>query len=163
MCRQSLIPLQRLLLSRLRLTRSPSRPHLTQSRRSLTTTMTTMMAMTMMTTMMTGSATRNGGRTMTKLVAGISKAAVEREAAMMEASSNFIWARKLRALRAALDKAEADRDRLAASVDAVMADRARIIGERDRLRLYAGHDDDCTINRYPATGACSCGLRAAHE
>ena len=49
---------------------------------------------------------------MTKLVAGISKAAVEREAAMMEASSNFIWSRKLRALRAALDKAEADHARL---------------------------------------------------
>ena len=49
---------------------------------------------------------------MTAMVAGISKAAVEREAAMMEASSNFIWARKLRALRAALDKAEAERDRL---------------------------------------------------
>jgi hypothetical protein len=43
------------------------------------------------------------------MLAGISKAAVEREAAMMEASSNFIWARKLRALRAALDEAEADR------------------------------------------------------
>ena len=98
---------------------------------------------------------------MTKMVAGISKAAIEREAAMMEASSNFIWAGKIRALRAALDKAEAERDRLAAAVDAVMADRARIIGERDRLRLYAGHDDDCTINRYPATSACSCGLRAA--
>ena len=49
---------------------------------------------------------------MTAMVAGISKAAVEREAAMMEASSNFIWARKLRALRAALDKAEAERDGL---------------------------------------------------
>ena len=49
---------------------------------------------------------------MTEMVAGISKAAVAREAAMMEASSNFIWARKLRALRAALDKAEAERDRL---------------------------------------------------
>jgi hypothetical protein len=55
----------------------------------------------------------------------------------------------------------AERDRLAAAVDAVMADRKRIIGERDRLRLYAGHDDDCTINRYPSAGACSCGLRAA--
>ena len=55
----------------------------------------------------------------------------------------------------------AERDRLAACVDAVMADRARIIGERDRLRLYAGHDDDCTVNRYPAASACSCGLRAA--
>ena len=53
---------------------------------------------------------------MTAMVAGISKAAVEREAAMMEASSNFIWARKLRALRAALDKAEAERDRLRAAL-----------------------------------------------
>ena len=51
---------------------------------------------------------------MTEMVAGISKASIEREAAMMEASSNFIWARKLRALRAALDKAEAERDRLRA-------------------------------------------------
>jgi hypothetical protein len=34
---------------------------------------------------------------------------------MMEASSNFIWARKLRALRAALDKAEADNARLRAA------------------------------------------------
>ena len=51
---------------------------------------------------------------MTEMVAGISKASIEREAAMMEASSNFIWARKIRALRAALDKAEAERDRLRA-------------------------------------------------
>ena len=29
------------------------------------------------------------------------------------------------------------------------------------LRGYATHDDDCTINRYPASGACSCGLSAA--
>jgi hypothetical protein len=62
---------------------------------------------------------------------------------------------------ARIEALTAERDRLAAAVDAVMADRKRIIGERDRLRLYAGHDDDCTINRYPATGACSCGLRAA--
>jgi hypothetical protein len=54
--------------------------------------------------------------TMTEMVAGISKAAVEREAAMMEASHNFIWARKLRALRAALDKAEADNARLRADM-----------------------------------------------
>jgi len=38
-----------------------------------------------------------------------------------------------------------------------------LTAERDRLRLYAGHDDDCTINRYPSAGACSCGLRAAHD
>ena len=67
---------------------------------------------------------------MTKMVAGISKAAVEREATMMEASSNFIWARKLRALRAALDKAEAERDRLReAGSNAAKA-----------LRLIAGMD-----------------------
>lgn len=67
---------------------------------------------------------------MTKMVAGISKAAVEREAAMMEASSNFIWARKLRALRAALNKAEAESDRLReAGSNAAKA-----------LRLIAGMD-----------------------
>lgn len=38
-----------------------------------------------------------------------------------------------------------------------------LTAERDRLRLYARHDDDCTINRYPGAGACSCGLRAAHD
>jgi hypothetical protein len=54
---------------------------------------------------------------MTEMVAGISRASIEREAAMMEASSNFIWARKIRALRAALDKAEAERDRLRAKLD----------------------------------------------
>ena len=58
--------------------------------------------------------------TMTKMLAGISKAAVEREAAMMEASSNFIWARKLRALRAALDKAEADNARLRDAIDYIL-------------------------------------------
>ena len=57
---------------------------------------------------------------MTKMVAGISKAAVEREAAMMEASSNFIWAKKLRALRAALDKAEAERDQLVKMLEAIV-------------------------------------------
>lgn len=45
---------------------------------------------------------------MTAMKKGISREAVEREAAMMEASENYIWARKLRALRAALDKAEAE-------------------------------------------------------
>ena len=30
-----------------------------------------------------------------------------------------------------------------------------------RVRSYAVHDDDCTINRYPNRNACSCGLRAA--
>ena len=57
---------------------------------------------------------------MTAMVAGISTAAVEREAAMMEASDNFIWARKLRALRAALDKAEAERDRLREALDGLL-------------------------------------------
>ena len=56
---------------------------------------------------------------MTAMVAGISTAAVEREAAMMEASDNFIWARKLRALRAALDKAEAERDRLREALERI--------------------------------------------
>jgi hypothetical protein len=30
-----------------------------------------------------------------------------------------------------------------------------------RLRGYAVHDDDCTINRHPHYRACSCGLNAA--
>ncbi len=30
-----------------------------------------------------------------------------------------------------------------------------------RVRSYAVHDDDCTINRYPNRNACSCGLTAA--
>ena len=30
-----------------------------------------------------------------------------------------------------------------------------------RVRSYAVHDDDCTINRYPNRNACSCGLRNA--
>ena len=30
-----------------------------------------------------------------------------------------------------------------------------------RVRSYAVHDDDCTINRYPSRNACSCGLTAA--
>ena len=30
-----------------------------------------------------------------------------------------------------------------------------------KIRSYAVHDDDCTINRYPDKNACSCGLRAA--
>jgi hypothetical protein len=54
------------------------------------------------------------------MLAGISKAAVEREAAMMDASSNFIWARKLRALRAALDKAEAGSAKLRADMRHIM-------------------------------------------
>ena len=38
----------------------------------------------------------------------------------------------------------------------------------DDLVGYANHDDDCTMNRYPGTDACSCGLsailqRARHE
>ena len=85
--------------------------------------------------------------TMTKMVAGISKAAVEREAVMMDASSNFIWARKLRALRAAADKAESERDK---------AFKAHLL-----LRSYAVHDDACTINRYSKKPVCSCGLNAA--
>ena len=40
---------------------------------------------------------------------------------------------------------------------------AKAEAERDQLRLYARHDDDCTVNRYPSAGACSCGLRAAHD
>ena len=28
------------------------------------------------------------------------------------------------------------------------------------LRSYAYHDDDCTLNRKPDAGACSCGLTA---
>ena len=48
--------------------------------------------------------------------------------------------------------------------DIAAADRIeQLTAERDRLRLYAGHDDDCTVNRYPGAGACSCGLRAAHD
>ena len=74
--------------------------------------------------------------TMTKMVAGISKAAVEREAAMMDASSNFIWARKLRALRAALDKAEADNARL-----------------REALTFYA---DEENYRGYIHTDPCGC-------
>ena len=46
-----------------------------------------------------------------------------------------------------------------ATINSLLAAEA----ERDRLRLYAGHDDDCTVNRYPGAGACSCGLRAAHD
>lgn len=83
---------------------------------------------------------------MTAMVAGISKEAVEREAAMMEASSNFIWARKLRALRAALDKAEAERDRLKAFVvsqgaqfDNVDPDQMR--EDRDERAKLAREDD----------------------
>ena len=55
-----------------------------------------------------------------------------------------------------------ERDTQAGQTEYVRADIVQALtAERDRLRLYAGHDDDCTINRYPATGACSCGLRAA--
>ena len=78
---------------------------------------------------------------MTKMVAGISKAAVEREAAMMEASSNFIWAKKLRALRAALDKAEAERDQLLKPLETLQAQNFRLSGMvhdlRKALQLYA--------------------------
>lgn len=30
----------------------------------------------------------------------------------------------------------------------------------EELVGYANHDDDCTVNRYPGTDACSCGLSA---
>lgn len=30
-----------------------------------------------------------------------------------------------------------------------------------RLRSYAVHDDDCTINRHPHYRTCSCGLTSA--
>jgi hypothetical protein len=42
----------------------------------------------------------------------ISREAVEREAVLMERSENFVRARKMRALRTALDKAEVEHDRL---------------------------------------------------
>ena len=48
---------------------------------------------------------------------------------------------------------------IAAGLDQIEA----LTVERDRLRLYVVYDDDCTINRYPSAGACSCGLRAAHD
>lgn len=34
-------------------------------------------------------------------------------------------------------------------------------GLLDRLIGFAVHDDDCTTNRFPGSGACSCGLSSA--
>ena len=78
---------------------------------------------------------------MTKIVAGISKAAVEREATMMEASSNFIWAKKLRALRAALDKAEAERDQLLKPLETLQAQNFRLSGMVHDLRKEIADTD----------------------
>ena len=88
---------------------------------------------------------------MTKMVAGISKAAVEREAAMMEASSNFIWARKLRALRAALDKAEAERDQLLKPVETLQAQNFRLSGMVHDLRKEIADTDTLLIREAAAS------------
>lgn len=32
-----------------------------------------------------------------------------------------------------------------------------------RVNGFAGHDDDCAINRYPNEGVCSCGYTSAYR
>ena len=88
---------------------------------------------------------------MTKMVAGISKAAVEREAAMMEASSNFIWAKKLRALRAALDKAEAERDQLLKPLETLQAQNFRLSGMVHDLKKEVAISDALLIGEAEAS------------
>ena len=88
---------------------------------------------------------------MTKMVAGISKAAVEREAAMMEASSNFIWAKKLRALRAALDKAEAERDQLLKPLETLQAQNFRLSGMVHDLRKEIADTDTLLVREAAAS------------
>ena len=46
-------------------------------------------------------------------------------------------------------------------VQALKEERDAAVAAYWRVRSYAVHDDDCTINRYPNRDACSCGLRAA--
>ena len=88
---------------------------------------------------------------MTKIVAGISKAAVEREAAMMEASSNFIWAKKLRALRAALDKAEAERNQLLKPLETLQAQNFRLSGMVHDLRKEVADTDTLLVREAAAS------------
>ena len=52
-----------------------------------------------------------------------------------------------------------DKPTMAFAANRILALRA----ERDHLRLYVRHDDNCTVNRYPSAGACSCGLRVTHD
>ena len=98
---------------------------------------------------------------MTKMVAGISRAAIEREAAMMEASDNFIWARKLRALRAALDKAEADNARLR---EAALREAAELIDKRhrgdlpDHILSEDGNAIRALIDKLTAKGGDACPM-----
>jgi hypothetical protein len=90
------------------------------------------------------------------MLAGISKAAVEREAAMMEASSNFIWARKLRALRAALDEAEADNARLRAALECLLI-------EYDYAELAQAEPPSLTAAVFSARDALNTGKEPSHE
>ncbi len=32
-----------------------------------------------------------------------------------------------------------------------------------RVNGFAGHDDDCALNRFPSKGVCSCGYTAAYR
>lgn len=52
---------------------------------------------------------------------------------------------------------------LQADFDRAIIRLSQLEAAAERVAGFAGHDDDCTLNRFPNEGICSCGYTSAYR